>query len=131
MSELIPQECDVVILKTGERVGLMDQLDETHFLPDYGVETPEQEEKTMAMMPISIDDIEKYCHKPDYNKGAYYPDKCFIRRRNYVIFGSVAAAGIPAAVSFTMRISVKTSSVLVLKKSAIAVPLISLIVHNL
>ena len=59
MSELIPQECDVVILKTGERVGLMDQLDETHFLPDYGVETPEQEEKTMAMMPISIDDIEK------------------------------------------------------------------------
>lgn len=66
MSELIPQECDVVILKTGERVGLMDQLDETYFLPDYGVETPEQEEKTMAMMPISIDDIEKvvYRHRP-------------------------------------------------------------------
>ena len=63
MSELIPQECDVVILKTGERVGLMDQLDETHFLPDYGVETPEQEEKTMAMMPISIDDIEKVVYR--------------------------------------------------------------------
>lgn len=59
MSKLIPQEYDEVILRTGEEVCLMDQLDETHFLPDYGVETPEQEEKTMAMMPISIDDIEK------------------------------------------------------------------------
>ena len=66
MSKLVPKEYDVVILKTGERIGLMDQLDETHFLPDYGVETPEQEEKTMAMMPISIDDIEKvvYRHRP-------------------------------------------------------------------
>ncbi|MCR1900874.1 hypothetical protein [Ligilactobacillus apodemi] len=49
MSKLVPKEYDVVILKTGERVGLMDQLDETHFLPDYGVETPEQEEKTMPI----------------------------------------------------------------------------------
>ena len=59
MSKLIPQEYDTVLLKTGEMVGLIDQMDETHFLPDYGVETPEQEEKTMAMKPISIDDIEK------------------------------------------------------------------------
>lgn len=64
MSRLIPQEYDEVILKTGEEVCLMDQLDETHFLPDYGVETPEQEEKTMAMMPISIDDIEKVIRRP-------------------------------------------------------------------
>lgn len=64
MSKLVPKEYDVVILKTGERIGLMDQLDETHFLPDYGVETPEQEEKTMAMMPISIDDIEKVVYRP-------------------------------------------------------------------
>ena len=59
MSKLIPQEYDTVLLKTGEVVGLMDQMDETHFLPDYGVETPEQEEKTMAMKPISIKNIEK------------------------------------------------------------------------
>ena len=64
MSKLIPQEYDEVILKTVEKVCLMDQLDETHFLPDYGVETPEQEEKTMAMMPISIDDIEKVVYRP-------------------------------------------------------------------
>lgn len=64
MSKLIPQEYDEVILKTGEEVCLMDQLDETHFLPDYVVETPEQEEKTMAMMPISIDDIEKVIRRP-------------------------------------------------------------------
>lgn len=62
--KLIPREYDEVILKTGELVGLMDQLDETHFLPDYGVETPEQEKKTMAMMPISIDDIEKVVYRP-------------------------------------------------------------------
>lgn len=67
MSKLVPQEYDTVILKTGELVGLMDQMDETHFLPDYGVETPEQEEKTLAMMPISIDDIEKVVYRP---KGA-------------------------------------------------------------
>ena len=60
MNKLIPQEYDEVILKTGE-------LDATHFLPDYGVETPEQEKKTMAMMPISIDDIEKVVYRP---KGA-------------------------------------------------------------
>ena len=47
MNKLIPQEYDEVILKTGELVCLMDQLDATHFLPDYGVETPEQEKKTM------------------------------------------------------------------------------------
>lgn len=41
MNKLIPQEYDEVILKTGELVCLMDQLDATHFLPDYGVETPE------------------------------------------------------------------------------------------
>lgn len=41
----------------------MDRMDETHFLPDYGVETPEQEEKTMAMKPISIDDIEKIIYR--------------------------------------------------------------------
>lgn len=64
MSKLIPQEYDEVILKTGEEVCLMDQLDETHFLPDYGVEAPEQEEKTMAMIPISIDDIEKVIRRP-------------------------------------------------------------------
>lgn len=64
MSKLIPKEYDNVILKTGELVGLMDQLDETHFLPDYGVETPEQEKKTMAMKPISIDDIEKVAYRP-------------------------------------------------------------------
>ena len=64
MSKLIPQEYDEVILKTGEEVCLMDQVDETHFLPDYGVETPEQEEKTMAMIPISIDDIEKVIRRP-------------------------------------------------------------------
>lgn len=64
MSKLIPQEYDEVILKTGEEVCLMDQLDETHFLPDYGVETPEQEEKTMAMIPISIDDIEQVIRRP-------------------------------------------------------------------
>ena len=52
MSKIIPQEYDTVLLKTGEMVGLIDQMDETHFLPDYGVETPEQEEKTMAMKPI-------------------------------------------------------------------------------
>ena len=63
MSKLIPQEYDTVLLKTGEVVGLMDQMDETHFLPDYGVETPEQEEKTMAMKPISIDDIEKVIYR--------------------------------------------------------------------
>lgn len=63
MSRLIPQEYDTVLLKTGEVVGLMDQMDETHFLPDYGVETPEQEEKTMAMKPISIDDIEKVMYR--------------------------------------------------------------------
>ena len=63
MSRLIPQEYDTVLLKTGEVVGLMDQMDETHFLPDYGVETPEQEEKTMAMKPISIDDIEKVIYR--------------------------------------------------------------------
>lgn len=34
------------------------------FLPDYGVETPEQEKKTMAMAPISIDDIEKVVYRP-------------------------------------------------------------------
>lgn len=62
--KLIPREYDEVILKTGELVGLMDQLDEAHFLPDYGVETPEQEKKTMAMMPISIDDIEKVVYRP-------------------------------------------------------------------
>ena len=63
MSRLIPQEYDTVLLKTGEMVGLIDQMDETHFLPDYGVETPEQEEKTMAMKPISIDDIEKVIYR--------------------------------------------------------------------
>ena len=63
MSKLIPQEYDTVLLKTGEVVGLMDQMDETHFLPDYGVETPEQEEKTMAMKPISIDNIEKVIYR--------------------------------------------------------------------
>lgn len=63
MSKIIPQEYDTVLLKTGEVVGLMDQMDETHFLPDYGVETPEQEEKTMAMKPISIDDIEKVIYR--------------------------------------------------------------------
>lgn len=67
MNKLIPQEYDEVILKTGELVCLMDQLDATHFLPDYGVETPEQEKKTMAMMPISIDYIEKVVYRP---KGA-------------------------------------------------------------
>ena len=41
MSKIIPQEYDTVLLKTGEMVGLIDQMDETHFLPDYGVETPE------------------------------------------------------------------------------------------
>lgn len=30
-SKLIPREYDEVILKTGELVGLMDQVDETHF----------------------------------------------------------------------------------------------------
>lgn len=63
MSKIIPQEYDTVLLKTGEVVGLMEQMDETHFLPDYGVETPEQEEKTMAMKPISIDDIEKVIYR--------------------------------------------------------------------
>lgn len=63
MSKIIPQEYDTVLLKTGEMVGLIDQMDETHFLPDYGVETPEQEEKTMAMKPISIDDIEKVIYR--------------------------------------------------------------------
>lgn len=63
MSKLIPQEYDTVLLKTGEMVGLIDQMDETHFLPDYGVETPEQEEKTMAMKPISLDDIEKVIYR--------------------------------------------------------------------
>lgn len=63
-SKLIPREYDEVILKTGELVGLMDQVDETYFLPDYGVETPEQEKKTMAMAPISIDDIEKVVYRP-------------------------------------------------------------------
>lgn len=63
MSKIIPQEYDTVLLKTGEVVGLMDQMDETHFLPDYGVETPEQEEKTMAMKPISIYDIEKVIYR--------------------------------------------------------------------
>lgn len=63
MSKIIPQEYDTVLLKTGEMVGLTDQMDETHFLPDYGVETPEQEEKTMAMKPISIDDIEKVIYR--------------------------------------------------------------------
>ncbi|KAB1959042.1 hypothetical protein [Lactobacillus johnsonii] len=63
MSKLIPQEYDTVLLKTGEVVGLMEQMDETHFLPDYGVETPEQEEKTMAMKPISIDNIEKVIYR--------------------------------------------------------------------
>lgn len=47
MSKIIPQEYDTVLLKTGEMVGLIDQMDETHFLPDYGVEIPEQEEKTL------------------------------------------------------------------------------------
>ena len=61
MEKLIPQEYDVVMLKSGEVVGLMDA---THFLPDYGVETPELEEKTMAMMPISIDDIAKVIYRP-------------------------------------------------------------------
>lgn len=60
MSKIIPQEYDTVLLKTGEMVGLIDQMDETHFLPDY---TPEQEEKTMAMKPISIDDIEKVIYR--------------------------------------------------------------------
>lgn len=63
MSKIIPQEYDTVLLKTEEMVGLIDQMDETHFLPDYGVETPEQEEKTMAMKPISIDDIEKVIYR--------------------------------------------------------------------
>ena len=63
MSKIIPQEYDTVLLKTGEMVGLIDQMDETHFLPDYGAETPEQEEKTMAMKPISIDDIEKVIYR--------------------------------------------------------------------
>ena len=63
MRKIIPQEYDTVLLKTGEMVGLIDQMDETHFLPDYGVETPEQEEKTMAMKPISIDDIEKVIYR--------------------------------------------------------------------
>ncbi|MGY0444987.1 hypothetical protein [Lactobacillus johnsonii] len=63
MSKIIPQEYDTVLLKTGEMVGLIDQMDETHFLPDYGVETPEQEEKTMAMKPVSIDDIEKVIYR--------------------------------------------------------------------
>lgn len=63
MSKIIPQEYDTLLLKTGEMVGLIDQMDETHFLPDYGVETPEQEEKTMAMKPISIDDIEKVIYR--------------------------------------------------------------------
>lgn len=59
-SKLILREYDEVILKTGESVGLMDQVDETYFLPDYGVETPEQEKKTMAMAPVSIDNIKKW-----------------------------------------------------------------------
>ena len=63
MSKIIPQEYATVLLKTGEMVGLIDQMDETHFLPDYGVETPEQEEKTMSMKPISIDDIEKVIYR--------------------------------------------------------------------
>ena len=63
MSKIIPQEYDTVLLKTGEMVGLIDQMDQTHFLPDYGVETPEQEEKTMAMKPISIADIEKVIYR--------------------------------------------------------------------
>lgn len=64
MEKLIPQEYDTVMLKSGEVVGLMDQMDATHFLPDYGVETPELEEKTMAMMPISINDIAKVIYRP-------------------------------------------------------------------
>ena len=63
MSKIVPQEYDTVHLKTGEMVGLIDQMDETHLLPDYGVETPEQEEQTMAMKPISIDDIEKVIYR--------------------------------------------------------------------
>ena len=31
MSKIIPQEYDTVLLKTGEMVGLMEQMDETHF----------------------------------------------------------------------------------------------------
>lgn len=63
MKTLKPQEYDNVLLKNGKRVTLLDQLDETHFLADYGLET-EEDERAFWEKPVSIDDIEKVISRP-------------------------------------------------------------------
>ena len=63
MKILKPQEYDNVLLKNGKVVTLLDQLDETHFLADYGLET-EEDERAFWEKPVSIDDIEKVISRP-------------------------------------------------------------------
>lgn len=59
MKKIKPKENDVVLLKNGKEVGLIEQLDETHFWADYGTETEEEERLFWEAPPVSIDDIEK------------------------------------------------------------------------
>lgn len=63
MKILKPQEYDNVLLKNRKRVTLLDQLDETHFLVDYGLET-EEDERAFWEKPVSMDDIEKVISRP-------------------------------------------------------------------
>ncbi|MSE08160.1 hypothetical protein GKC33_05335 [Lactobacillus salivarius] len=43
---------------------LVDQLDETHFLADYGIDT-EENERLFWEKPVSVDDIEKVLYRPE------------------------------------------------------------------
>lgn len=63
MKLLKPQEYDNVLLKNGKEVTLLDQLDETHFLADYRLET-EEDERSFWEKPVSMDDIEKIISRP-------------------------------------------------------------------
>ncbi|MBM6773459.1 hypothetical protein NOU10_04285 [Ligilactobacillus sp. MP3] len=65
MKKIKPQEYDLVLLKNGKKVGLIDQLDETHFWADYGIETEEEERLFWEAPPVSVDDIEKVLYRPE------------------------------------------------------------------
>ncbi|MSE06366.1 hypothetical protein GKC34_11490 [Lactobacillus salivarius] len=64
MKKIMPKENDLVLLKNGKEVGLVDQLDETHFLADYGIDT-EENERLFWEKPVSVDDIEKVLYRPE------------------------------------------------------------------
>lgn len=65
MKKIKPQEYDLVLLKNGKKVGLIDQLDETHFWADYGIETEEEERLFWEAPPVSVDDIEEVLYRPE------------------------------------------------------------------